>query len=159
MNYPQNQGKGYVKDLTTNNITVNTGITYGTNVAPVTRFASASVVLADFTDGTGTSGSVTTSINIPIGAVVKQAYIKGVTGFIGDTSAVLTIGDGTDPDRYNTGTPSVFTTADFIDAGVTSGTAFHATAKDVILTVTGNADFTSITAGGVTVVIEYTESA
>jgi len=81
--------------------------------------------------------------------------ITDVTGFAGDTSATITIGDGTDADRYNTGTPSVFATATDIDAGAVSGTAYHAAAATPTLIVTSGSDFGAVTAGSVTITIFY----
>ena len=112
--------------------------------------------LADFTDGGGAAGTVEFANDIPLGAVVLQTLISGVTGFIGDTSAVITVGDGTDVDRYNTGTPSVFTTAaNGLDIGVPSGERFHAAAKTIKLTVTSGSDFTSVSAGELTTEFYY----
>lgn len=103
------------------------------------------VAVAQFTDGGSTSGTLALDCSIPAGAVFVQSMIKGVVGFAGDTTATIIIGDGTDTDRYNTGTPSVFATAsDGVDLGVPSGTKFHSTAKTPTVTITGTADFTSI---------------
>lgn len=113
------------------------------------------VVLADFTDGGATTGTVVLDDAIPLGAVVTQSLIDDVTGFIGDTSATLQIGDGTDVDRYNTGTPNVFVTDPAVSAGAVSGTAFHDAAANVTLTVTSGSDFTSVTAGQLTVTIFF----
>lgn len=113
------------------------------------------VSLADFTDGGSTSGTAELSTDIPAGAVVTRALLPDVTGFVGDTSATVQIGDGTDVDRYNTGTPSVFATAANVDTGAVSGTAYHSTAKTPTITVTSATDFGAITAGEMTVVIFY----
>ena len=120
--------------------------------------ANGSATFADFTDGGSTSGTYEYTTDIPKGAVVTRTLITDVTGFAGDTSAVITIGDGTDEDRYNTGTPDVFTTATDIDAGVVSGTAYHAAAATPTLTVTSGSDFGAVTAGSVTVTIFYYEA-
>jgi len=109
----------------------------------------------DFTDGGSTSGTLALGTTIPKGAVFLNSLIDNVVGFIGDTSAVITIGDGTDVDRYNTGTPSVFATADAVSAGAASGTAFHSAAKTPTLTVTSASDFTSISAGSATITLFY----
>lgn len=107
------------------------------------------VTVAEFTDGGSTTGTLDLGITIPAGAVFAQSLVTGLTGFAGDTSATLQIGDGTDVDRYSTGTPSVFATASAgADAGVPSGTKFHSAVKTPKLTVTGNADFTSIVSEG-----------
>lgn len=105
--------------------------------------------VASFTDNLDATGQLDLATTIPAGAVFERATIHNVVGFAGDVSAVLTIGDGTDVDRYNTGTPSVFTTAaQGLDMGAPSGTAWHTAAVTPRLTITGNADFTSIVGEG-----------
>jgi hypothetical protein len=64
-----------------------------------------------FTDGGSTSGTLVLSHTIPAGAVYAQTLVTGLVGFAGDVSATATLGDGSDTDRYNTGTPNFFTTA------------------------------------------------
>lgn len=111
---------------------------------------------SDMVDGGGASGTFGMTEQIPDGAVVQRAGLHTLTGFTGDTSATITIGDGTDVDRYNTGTPSVFTTnASGVDLGVPSGTAWHDDAATVTVTITSNADFTSVSAGQATVFVCY----
>lgn len=126
-------------------------------VAGVVVKKTQTVTRAQFTDGLAAVGTFTaTGLNIPVGATVLASAITAITGFIGDTSATITIGDGSDVDRYNTGTPSVFTTAAAgIATGVASGTKYHAAAIDPVLTVTSAADFTNVSAGSVTVVMYY----
>lgn len=111
------------------------------------------VLFSDFTDGGSTSGTLALTETIPVGAFVLRTILRDVTGFTGDTSAVMTVGDGTDADRYNASTPSVFTTAAAIDMGAPSGTQVHTAVKTPTLTVTSNADFTSVAAGAATVCI------
>jgi len=115
------------------------------------------VLKSAFTDGNSTSGTYQLAQEIPIGAFVIGAKIRAVVAFSGDTSAVLTIGDGSDVDRYNTGTPDVFSTAaNGIAAGIPSGIRYHATAVRPTLTVTSAADFTNVAAtGSVTIQIYY----
>lgn len=113
------------------------------------------VTRSQFTDGGATAGTYTMKVQIPIGAQVIGALVTGVRGFIGDTSATLVIGDGSDADRYNTGTPSVFTTAAMVAMGAPSGTLVHTAAIKPVLTVTSASDFTAVTAGAVTVRIIY----
>lgn len=125
--------------------------------AIVSGVISETVAVADFTDGGSTAGTVVLASQIPAGAFVTRAYLLDVTGFTGNVSATITVGDGTDVDRYNTGTPSVFTTAAAIDLGAPSGVQIHTTAKSVTLTVTSNSDFTAVTAGALTIRIFYTK--
>lgn len=113
------------------------------------------IVRSDFTDGGSTVGTLVLDEQIPVGAWVFQTILENVTGFTGDTSATIQVGDGTDADRYSTSTPSVFTTANAIDVGVPSGTKIHTAAKSVTVTVTSAADFTNVAAGAATVKIFY----
>lgn len=114
------------------------------------------VALASFTDGGSTVGTFDLGISIPAGAVFARSLVTGLTGFAGDTSAALTIGDGSDVDRYNTGTPSVFATAAAgADLGAPSGTLWHTAAATPKLTITSGADFTSVSAGQLTVTLFY----
>lgn len=113
------------------------------------------VSFADFTDGGAAVGTYTLKRGIPQGAQVWRTLIINVTGFTGNTSAVLTIGDGTDVDRYNTGTEDVFTTVTMIDSGAVSGSSFHTAAANVVLTLTSASDFTAVTAGQLTIRIYY----
>jgi hypothetical protein len=110
---------------------------------------------AQMTDGGATTGTFVFAETIPVGAVVLRTLYKGITGFTGDTSAVLTIGDGSDVDRYNTGTPNVFITDTSVDAGAVSGTAYHDAAATVTATITSGSDFALVTAGRVSVFIFY----
>ena len=113
--------------------------------AGILRKITQTVAYSAFTDGGGASGTFTlTEGSIPAGATVLFSAVTAITGFTGDTSAVITIGDGTDADRYNTGTPSVFTTAaNGISVGAPSGVQYHAAAKNVVLTVTSATNFLS----------------
>ena len=128
----------------------------GVDATGVFKF-SQTVTYDQFTDGGGTSGTfVITAGTIPVGATFLYSAVTAVTGFAGDTSATLIIGDGTDADRYNTGTPSVFATAaNGVAMGAPSGVQYHAAAGTITLTVTSAADFTSVSAGSVTVEFYY----
>ena len=120
---------------------------------------SETIAFGDFTDGGGTSGTFALTAQIPAGALVIGALLTSLVGFTGDTSAVVTIGDGSDVDRYNTGTPNVFVTAaGGIDLGARSGVDFHDAAKTVTVTVTSAADFGAIVAGSMKVAIFYVEA-
>jgi hypothetical protein len=110
----------------------------------------------DMTDGGATVGTFDLSHSIPAGSVFERATIHALTGFIGDTSAVMTLGDGSDVDRYNTGTPNVFADATpGVDLGVPSGTLWHTAAATPKVTITTAADFTSVSAGQMTVTLFY----
>src|SRR3990167_4062588 len=111
------------------------------------------VTRAQFTDGGATAGTFSLNHSIPAGARFAFALLTSITGFTGDTSAVITVGDA-DVDRYNTGTPSVFTTAAAgVDMGVPSGTAWHTAAATPVITITSATDFTNVTAGSLTITL------
>ena len=118
---------------------------------------SETVAFGAFTDGGGAVGTYDiTAGTIPAGATFLYAAVTAVTGFAGDVSAALTIGDGTDVDRYNASTIDVFTTAaNGVAAGAPSGVLYHNAAKTVKLTITVNADWGSVTAGALTVELYY----
>lgn len=115
------------------------------------------VLFSQFTDGGSTAGTYDLQSKIPVGALYLGTAVTAVgAGFAGDTSAVMTIGDGSDVDRYNTSTINVFATAAAgIAAGIPSGTLYHAAAIAPKLTVTSATDFTSVSAGSVTVEMYY----
>lgn len=117
---------------------------------------SQKLAYTDFTDGGGATGTKVLNGTIPLGALATHSTITNVTGFTGNVSATVTIGDGTDTDRYNTGTPSVFTTIAALSVGIPSGTAYHAAAiATVTVTVAASADYTAVAAGLMTVTVYY----
>lgn len=119
---------------------------------------SQRVSIADFTDGGAAVGTLNLDNAIPIGAIVDPISVMDVTGFAGDTSAVLLVGETDDTDRYMTGTPSVFATATAINAGVPSGIRHHVAAETVLLTLTSAVDITAVItngAGRLTVSVPY----
>lgn len=113
------------------------------------QVARQRISVADFTDGGSTVGTLVLGFTIPVGARVTQTILTDVVGFAGNTSAALTVGDGTDADRYNTSTLDVFATVAAVDGGAISGTAIHATAvSTVTVTVTTGTDFTACKTNG-----------
>lgn len=123
---------------------------------PVVKLTET-VAYSAFTDGGAAVGTYDLTVGtIPAGALYLGTAVTAVTGFAGDTSAAMTIGDGTDVDRYNTSTINVFSTAAAgVAAGAPSGVLYHTATKTPKLTVTTNADFTSVSAGSVTVEMYY----
>lgn len=116
---------------------------------PKIEIIQEQVGVGSFTDNTDATGQYDMGSSIPAGSRVLAATIHNITGFAGDTTAVVTLGDGTDVDRYNTGTPDVFTTAaEGVDMGVLSGTAWHTASVTPRITVTGATDFGLIASEG-----------
>lgn len=126
--------------------------------AAVTTEITQIVRYDEFTDGGATIGTFALSDTIPAGATVLFATVTNVTGFIGDVSAVMNIGDGVTTGRYNTGPIDIFTTvAAGISGGIVSGTRYHNLVANVILTVTTATDFTKVTDGSFAIKIVYVE--
>lgn len=136
-------------------------LSVGGDITPVSTQAvlqkyTETVAFGAFTDGGSTIGTFDLSVSIPIGATFLRAVLTAVTGFAGDTSATIQAGDGSDADRYSTGTPDVFSTlANGLDLGVPSGVAYHAAAKTPKLTITVATDWGAVTAGAVTIELYY----
>lgn len=113
----------------------------------------------DFTDDGGASGHLDLDEQIPIGSDFPKMILHSITGFTGDTTAALTVGDsgGVDPDRYHSaGTLNVVaSSAAGIACGEPSGTTKHSAAVTVRLVLTGAADFGNFSAGEATISICY----
>ena len=126
--------------------------------APNLKVLTETHLVSEFTDGGATVGTLDLDGEIPAGAYVLTSKVVVNVALNGDTSAALTIGDGTDADRYNTSTIDVFTSGEKA-AGEPSGTRYHTAAKTPKLTVTSTADFTNVAAAGsLTVSIYYVET-
>lgn len=117
---------------------------------------TATVGFAAFTDGGAAVGTYSLNEVIPVGALYLGTAVTAVTGFAGDTSAAMTIGDGTDVDRYNTSTINVFATAaNGIASGVPSGALYHAAQVTPKITITSATDWGAVSAGSVTFEMYY----
>lgn len=148
VNVSNNKHVEITRILSTTQVKVKVITTGAPDSARLVTF-SQSFTVAEFTDGGSTTGTLALKCVIPAGAVFVQTILTELTGFAGDTSATVQVGDGSDVDRYSTGTPDVFSTlAAGIDMGVPSGTKFHSALKTVTVTVTTNADFTTCKSNG-----------
>lgn len=106
----------------------------------------------DFTDGGSTTGYLDLSTAVPLGSLIIGWRAITATGFTGDTTAVLQVGVSGDVNRFTAdvtqavlGAGTITSVALAVDAGKSS-----VAATTVRLTVTGGADFTSISAGSMT---------
>jgi hypothetical protein len=121
------------------------------------------VKYSDFTDGGGASGTLTLNKQIPAGSFVLGSKVTVKTGFTGDTTAVMDIGDGSDEDLFSYTTHNILAAAENLVEGCDSAAAGNtgtgivpiAAATSVVLTVTGASDFGSITAGEMLVEVYY----
>lgn len=119
-------------------------------------YEESGISYSDFTDGGAAVGTYTCGFTLPINFYIEKLQIVDVTGFAGDTSCTLTVGDGTDADRLNTGTPSIFATATIVEMGAPSGTRPITTEFKPVLTATSGSDWGAVTAGQLTIkVIGY----
>lgn len=110
-----------------------------TEVVTATLFEAQSATEATFT--------MAESL-VPAGARIIGTFVKVTAGFAGDVSCVLTIGDGSDVDRYNTGTIDIFTTAATgVQTGVPSGALNVLTDHNPVLTITSAAVVDNVIAG------------
>ena len=117
---------------------------------------SQTVAFGEFTDSTGVTGTFELTDKVPVGAIFLGCALTALTGFAGDTSATITVGDGTDVDRYMTGTPDVFTTiAAGLALGIPSGVKYHAVEKTIKITITAATDWGAVTAGALTIEFFY----
>jgi len=136
-------------------VSVGGALTLASTQLVITRFTET-VSYGDFTDNEDATGSIELANTIPAGAYVLCVLCTAVTGFAGDTSATVQIGDGTDVDRYNAGTPDVFSdVANGVALGDPSGTKYHAAEATITVTVTTDSDFTSVSAGALTLEVYY----
>jgi len=114
----------------------------------------------DFTDGGSTAGTMNLSKQIPAGSFVIGSKVTVLTGFTGDTSCTLAIGDSGDSNCYSGNTThNIYAAATNLvqPAYLTAdcGLNAEASANSILLTATGASDFTAITAGKIIVEVFY----
>tara|TARA_R100000234_G_scaffold3291_3_gene2746 strand:- start:4728 stop:5189 length:462 start_codon:yes stop_codon:yes gene_type:complete len=130
------------------------GSAAGVNVGSIIKL-SKTFSYTEMTDGGGTVGSLLWEESIPVGATVLHCAVVNLVKFGGDSSATIRVGDGTDHDRYMTGTPDVFLNADALSLGNVSGVAYHATAKQPNILVTSGSDWGAVDSGSATIELYY----
>ena len=116
-------------------------------VVALERYGETGILYSQFTDGEGAAGTYQVQFQLPVDFRILRCDIVNVTGFSGDTTAVVTVGDGSDADRLNTGTPSILSTATALQMGVPSGSEVVTTAFYPTITVTGASDWGNVSAG------------
>lgn len=116
------------------------------------------MLYSGFTDNTNTTGYKDFATAIPAGALVQGWQSKVVTGFTGDTTAVMQVGVSGNVDRFSQVTTGSVLAAGTIGSGaamVSGDPNYCETDTTARITVTGGADFTSIVAGEMDVAIHY----
>ncbi len=125
--------------------------------AVIQTLVSQSMDHAAFTDGTSTSGYLDfTTGQLPACSLILGWKAVISEGFAGDTTAVITVGKSGATSNYTGDTDlSCLTDATTVGSAPAEATAFESSATTPRVTVTGGADFSSITAGTMVVTIYY----
>jgi len=120
---------------------------------------SQAVAVADFTDNTDATGYIDLTPKLPAGAIVLGWECVVTAGFTGDTSATVQVGVEGTLDKYSATTAnSVLVDDTTVGSSVKDGNVYCAAVTTVRVTVTGDADFTSIKTanhGAMTVKVFY----
>jgi hypothetical protein len=128
-------------------------------IPPRLSFVAQEVKLADFTD-VDTTGYVDLADQLPAGALPLGWKAVVATGFVGDTTAVIQVGVAGDLDRFSADVAQSVLAAATVGAAALAADLADgiAAAQTVRVTVTGGADFTSITAGVMTVYLYFIDT-
>lgn len=127
---------------------------YSYQPAAVTQTIS----IADFTDGTGTSGYLDLSTQVPAGSLVLGWKFIATTGFSGDTTAVMTVGISGATTSFSADTTNSVVEAGTVVSAAVVATAACDSATTVRVTVTGGSDFGKITAGAGRIIVWYIQN-
>jgi len=120
-------------------------------------FIEQDITLADMTDNAGTAtGYVDLTATIPAKCQITGWTCNTTTAWTGDVSAAVTLGIAGATDAYSSVITGSCFTAIFVGSQPKDGVTTIGTAAVTIrVTVTSNADFTSITAGASTIRVYY----
>ena len=129
------------------------GTTNGSNVETIRQ----TVALADFTDGGAADGHVDLAEQIPAGAIVFGAELDVTTAFAGGTTPTGKVGSNTSPDQFSANNAMAVDAIAKVgsEAPDAPGNAYVSSATTVRVTITDSADFTTLTAGQMTVTVPY----
>jgi len=114
-----------------------------------------------FTDNTDATGYIDfTTDQVPAGAIPLGFKAVVTTGFTGNTTAVIEVGVAGDTDRFSSVTDQSVLAAATVGAGAATDAADGMNAAQTIrVTVTGATDFTTISAGNMTVYVYWLATA
>jgi len=124
--------------------------------------SQSSIGYGDFTDNGDATGYIDLTMQLPAGAIPLGWKAVVGTGFTGDTTAVLQAGVSGDLDRFSAVTDqSVLAAATVGASALGQSDSLDGTnaAQTVRLTVTGGADFGSISAGELAFYLYYLKTA
>ena len=130
-------------------------------IPKVNQSVSQALAYGDFTDGLGLSGHIDfTTDQVPAGAIPLGFKAVVATGFTGDTTAVIDVGISGDTNRFTAdSTQSVLATATVGSNALAADACDGMNAAQTIrVTVTGTADFSSISAGSMVVTVYWVET-
>ena len=124
------------------------------------RKVSQIVKYSDFTDGGGTDGTLNMNKKVPAGSFVIGSKVTVSEGFVGDTTATLTVGTAGDANEYsgNTTHNILAKARNLVKSafiGADAGLVAEGADISVLLTVAGGADFGAITAGKMLIEVFY----
>lgn len=132
------------------------GVGLGDQTVPRMNVVSKQMDYDDFTDNTNTTGYCDFTDTLPAGAIPVGWKAVVATGFTGDTTAVIQVGVDGDLDRFSEATDQSVLAAATVGGIPPSDTGDGMNAAQTPrVTVTGAADFTSISAGSMTVYLYY----
>jgi hypothetical protein len=128
---------------------------------PKISVISKSCAIGDFTDNLDATGYIDMGAGVlPAGAIPLGWKAVVTTGFIGDTSAVISVGVAGDLARFTAdATQSVFGAAT-VGSGVPQDKSCDgiAAAQNPRITITSAADFTNVSAGEMTVYLYFIQT-
>ena len=127
----------------------------GGAITGASSIISQALNIASFTDNANTTGYIDITTQIPANSVVLGWKAVVATGFTGDTTATVQVGISGTLDKYSVVTTNSVLAAATVGATVKAGNSYEAAAVTARVTVTGTADFTSISAGSMVVTIYY----
>ena len=125
----------------------------------VKAIVSQSLVFSGFTDGGSTSGYIDIATQIPAGSIVIGWKAVPSIGFTGDTTATIQVGVSGTVDKYSVVTTGSVAGTTQVGSSVKAGNVFEPAAVTARVTVTGTADFTSISAGTMVVTLYIIQTA
>lgn len=117
---------------------------------------SETLLFSEFTDGGSTSGYRDFATQIPGPALVLGWHARVDAGFIGNVSAVVSVGVSGAVGAFSADTAqSCFTTNNVIGSAPVAATAFRPAATTPRVTVTSGTDFTAVSAGDMNLSLLY----
>jgi|GEM_PF-5545169 len=119
------------------------------------KLESQILAIADFTDNGDATGYIDIDTDLPANAIVIGWKAVILTGFTGDTTAIMQVGITGDLNKYSGITSVSCLTATTVGALGNTDNALAITSQTPRVTVTGGSDFGLITAGSMIVSLYY----